>query len=99
MVWYPPKNIVNGLYEIPSGWWFKEKAKILWTNASISLLWASRKERNRRMFSDKSSSFDIFCENLPFTAPAWSAIHNSFCNKQRILINLDWKPSIFDLPD
>lgn len=47
-------------------------------NRSRGISWSIWKEKNN-------------CENVQLTASMWSGLHDTFCNKQRYLINLDWK--------
>lgn len=49
------------------------------------------KERNARIFSDKFSSFDYFCDVVQFTASNWCDQLKIFCNYSTYTIGLDWR--------
>lgn len=56
-------------------------------NLDRAIPWLLWKERNSRVFTDKSSSLLSFCDLVQFTASTWSAQHRLSCNYSIDTIN------------
>lgn len=84
-----PDNVVDWL-EASSGWSLKGKARFLGCviHFSVQGLW---KERSRRIFEDKSFSFESFCNNVQITSLWCLRYKKFFCNCSLVQILHGWQ--------
>lgn len=87
-----PRAIEDQLMEIVQGCSYKGKAKILWGCAIRAFLWNLWKERNNRVFTNLSHSFDSFCNYVQINASSWCLNDKVFiCKYSLTMLSRDWR--------
>ncbi|RVW46776.1 putative ribonuclease H protein [Vitis vinifera] len=90
MDWVPPKSISDMMFINYKGFGKSKRGVILWQNASIALIWVVWRERNARIFEDKTRNAGNLWDSIHFLASLWAFCSAGFKGIPLNLLQLDW---------
>ena len=88
--WVPPRSICDMLSTNFNGFGSSKRGIILWQAACIALLWVVWRERNARIFEDKSRNSENLWDMIHFLASLWVSCSKVFKGIPLNMIHLDW---------
>ena len=73
-----------------NGFGFSKRGIVLWQAACIALIWVVWRERNVRIFEDKSRNSEYLWDSIRFLASLWAFCSKVFKGIPLNVLQLDW---------
>ena len=89
MDWVPPKSISDMMCINYKGFGKSKRGVILWQNASIALIWVVWRERNARIFEDKTRNSGNLWDSIHFLTSFWAFCSTGFKGTPLNVLQLD----------
>ena len=90
MDWVPPKSISDMMFINYKGFGKSKRGLVLWQNACIALIWVVWRERNVRIFEDKTRNSENLWDSIHFIASFWAFCSAGFKGIPLNVLQLDW---------
>ncbi|RVX14250.1 putative ribonuclease H protein [Vitis vinifera] len=90
MDWVPPRSILDMMYIKFNGFGSSKRGIALWQAANIALIRIVWRERNARIFEDKTRNLESLWDSIVFLASLWAYCSKVFKGTPLNAIHLDW---------
>ena len=90
MDWVPPRSILDMMYIKFNGFGSSKRGIALWQVANIALIRIVWRERNVRIFEDKSRNSEFLWDSIVFLASLWAYCSKVFKGTPLNALLLDW---------
>ncbi|RVW34013.1 hypothetical protein CK203_091968 [Vitis vinifera] len=88
--WVPPRSVFDMISINFNGFGSSKRGIVLWQAACIAILWVVWRERNARIFEDKSRNSENLWDMIHFLASLWVSCSKVFKGIPLNVIHLDW---------
>ncbi|RVW28753.1 Transposon TX1 uncharacterized 149 kDa protein [Vitis vinifera] len=90
MDWVPPRSILDMMYIKFNGFGSTKRGIALWQAANIALIRIVWRERNARIFEDKTRNSESLWDSIVFLASLWAYCSKVFKGTPLNALHLDW---------